>query len=199
MFIGKLQFDLGPGRVIGLDISHDSASVTEIHPNQDVHQYEFALNDEGLKTFLGQLKPDDRVAMEVSSNSRYLYERIKPLVRQFKVADPKKLKLISRSQAKNDRNDSYILALMLAVGVLPSIWMPDPQTQADRDLLHQRQAAKGNQTRVQNRIRSLLAQHGIRVEASRVNTQDARAVPGRGHGATAGWLSPGVGVAASSA
>jgi transposase len=174
VFIGKLQFNLGPGLIYGLDISKNSVSVTEIHPNQDVHQYEFPLNDEGLNQFLSKLKPDDRVAMEVSSNSRFLYDRIKPLVKELKLADPRKLSVISKSQAKNDRNDSYLLAMLLAVGVLPEVWVPDPQTQADRDLLHRRQSAKGNQTRTQNRIHSLLAQHGLRIEASDLNTKDAR-------------------------
>ena len=174
LLIGKLELTTGPGRIFGLDLSHTHAAVTVLQPDRDVHQYEFPLTDEAIRLFTSDLRPVDVVVMETSGNIRYLYDIIEPLVREVAVADPRKVALITRSKAKCDRNDSYNLALLKAVDLLPTIWMPDPQTQGDREILHRRHGVLANRTATQNQIRSLLATHGMTVPTSDVHTQDAR-------------------------
>jgi transposase len=174
MFTGILELKIGPGRIFGLDISHKEASVTVLHPDRQVEQYDISLNEEGLNIFLKQLRPDDRVVFENTGNCWYLYQKMKPLVREVAVADAAKVKLITHSNTKNDRNDSYNLALLMAMGFLPTVWMPDPQTKGDREILHHRMAILGRQTQIKNQIRSLLAQHGVSIEASDVKTKDAQ-------------------------
>lgn len=174
MFKGKLEWKLGEGRVFGLDISLEKMAVTALHSNRDIQQYEVPLNEAGLAAFLADLEPDDRVAMEATGNTRYLYDKMKPLVGEVKVADTRKLKLITHNHAKNDRNDSYLLALLLALDLLPAVWMPDPQAQGDRELLHRRHSLLQNQTRVKNRIHALLANHGLKAESSDLCTKGAQ-------------------------
>jgi transposase len=174
MFVDRIGLKLGPGRIFGLDISHKRASVTVFHPNENVEQYDISLDKEGLACFLQQLRPDDTVVFENTGNCWYLYQKMKPLVREVAVADARKLKLITASNDKDDRNDSYKLAILKAVGYLPTVWMPDPQTQGDREFLHYRMTLLERQTQAKNQLRALLAHHGVAIESSDVKTKDAQ-------------------------
>ena len=78
------------------------------------------------------------------------------------------------SHAKNDRNDSYHLAFLLSIGMLPTIWMPDKETQEDRELLHYRASLIQDQTRLKNRIRALLAEHGMNWDGSDIKSACAQ-------------------------
>ena len=174
MFVGTLDWKLGAGRVFGLDISYGKMAVTVFHPSREIEQYEVVLDEAGLRTFLQDLRPHDRVALEATGNTWYLYARMKPLVADVAVADARKLKLIAHSQAKTDRNDSYILALLLTLGLLPTVWMPDPETQGDRELLRCRGALLGKITRVKNQARSTLARHGLAFDKASLHAEDGQ-------------------------
>lgn len=90
------------------------------------------------------------------------------------VANPMKLKSPNDGTAKNDRNDSFKLAYLFAIGGLPTIWLPDEETQQDREILRYRCNLVKEQTRTKNRIRALLAEHGLNCPASDLQSQDAR-------------------------
>jgi len=158
-------------RCIGLDVHKHTIYATELYPDASRRQYEFQNNEKGLSSFEQSLKPEDRIALEATTNAFYLCRRFMLRGCEVLVANPMKIHQISRSNAKTDRNDSDVLAKLLSVGLLPTVWVPDPETQALRDLLQERNSLVGHATRIQNRIRALLTAHGLTCSSSDLRTR----------------------------
>ena len=148
-------------RTIGLDIHRDRIYVTELSIlDGTVKQYEITTRHRDLEAFLATLGKDDRVALEATRGSNYYVSRLSGLVASVSVANPSKLQFFNKN-AKNDRNDSFNLALLLALGILPTVWTPDQETLQDREILSYRCNLIQDQTRIKNRVRAQLAEHGM--------------------------------------
>lgn len=148
-------------RTIGLDIHRDRIYVTELSIlDVTVKQYEITTSQKDLEAFLATLGKDDQVALEATRGSNYYVSRLSGLVASVSVANPSKLQFFNKN-AKNDRNDSFNLALLLALGILPTVWTPDPETLQDREILSYRCNLIQDQTRIKNRVRAQLAEHGM--------------------------------------
>lgn len=93
-------------------------------------------------------------------------------VAKVAVANPSKMK--TNKNAKNDRNDSLSLALQLANGTLPSVWVPDHETRQDRELIRHRMNIVQEQTRIKNRIRASLAEHRMMWPGSDIQSAGAQ-------------------------
>src|SRR5262245_20025034 len=65
------------------------------------------------------------------------------------------------SKRKTDRDDALRLAQPEALGQLPAVRLPDPQTRQWRQLIALRQKLVGQRVRVQNRARALLVSRGL--------------------------------------
>jgi transposase len=136
-------------------------------------QYEISTREKDLEAFLATLGKDDQVALEATRGSNYYVSRLAPLVAAVSVANPAKLQFFSKN-AKNDRNDSYCLALLLALGLLPTVWTPSPEIQQDRDLLNYRCSLVQDQIRIKNRVRAQMAEHGIVWDGSDIQSACAQ-------------------------
>lgn len=163
------------GRFIGLDLHKDTIYVTVLSPLEgSALQYEISTKEKDFEAFLGTLRPDDNVALEATRGSRYYVKRLLTRVGTVAVANPMKTELLSGKTAKNDRNDSFGLAFLLALGALPTVWVPDDETQQDREILHYRMGLVQEETRIKNRIRAQLAERGLSWPGSDLQSQDAR-------------------------
>lgn len=165
----------GHPRVLGLDVHRDTIYVTLYTPNEGtLEQFEISTRHEAqIRAFEGSLRPTDRVALEATTNSLYWYRRLVPRVAEVVLANPMKLKLYRNQQAKTDRIDSSWLAVLHAFGCLPTVWVPDPETQEDRELLGRRAELIKNETAEKNRIRSLLTRHNLTCPSTDLGTNDA--------------------------
>jgi len=161
-------------RYIGIDADMKALAVRIIHSDNRWEEYEIPFTETGLRCFEMQLKKDDRIALEASLNSHYLYERFSKLVAEVVLANPMKLKLISGSHAKSDRNDAGKIALLYRIGYLPTIWVADKETQQDRELLRYRCTIVRDRTKVKTRIRALLASYGLICPSTDIQHKDAR-------------------------
>src|SRR2546426_6604492 len=61
---------------------------------------------------------------------------------------------------KNDRRDAVTLARLYRAGELTSVWVPDPETEAMRDLTRARENVKYAETRARQSLGSFLLRHG---------------------------------------
>lgn len=161
-------------RFIGLDVHKKKVSVTILNSDDSRVQYDFPLSEEGLQAFEAELLPMDEIALEATTNAYVIYDRICPRVQEVKIANTRKVRLISQNPAKCDRNDSGDLAKLLKLGYLPTIWVPDKATREDREILHHRMMLVKDHRRIQQRIRSFLFRHGILVPHARLKGQDSR-------------------------
>jgi transposase len=166
---------LNLGRTIGLDVHRDRIFVTILSPmDGKADQYEISTAEKDLAAFLLTLRPDDQVALEATRGHGYYVDRLQSVVGRVAVANPTKLQFFTGKNAKNDRNDSFSLAMLLAVGTLPTVWVPDSETRQDREVLHYRANLIQEQTRLKNRIRALLAEHGMSWPGSDIAADGAR-------------------------
>ena len=104
-----------------------------------------------------QLKPDDRLALEATTNTWAVVDVLRPWVAQVVVSNPLRTKAIAQAKVKTDKVDAQVLAQLLRCDYLPSVWQPDASTARLRQLTTLRSALVSDRTRLKNRVRSVLA------------------------------------------
>jgi transposase len=109
-----------------------------------------------------QLRPDDCVALEASTNTWAVVDLISPHVGRVVVSNPLRTKAIAQAKIKTDKIDAKVLAHLLRCDYLPEVWEPDVQTRRLRQLVTLRTSLIGDRTRIKNRIQSILASRLIR-------------------------------------
>jgi transposase len=78
-----------------------------------------------IKEFAEQLRPDDRVALEATSNALAIARIIRPHEKEVVIVNTRQLQAIASSKQKTDRHDAKTLAQLLAAGMLEHSWLPD--------------------------------------------------------------------------
>ena len=99
--------------------------------------------------------------MEVTTNTWEIAELILPRVAKVAIANPLKLKAIAEAKIKTDKVDAGVLAQLLRCDFLPAVWIPDKTTRLLREMCAHCAGLIADQTRIKNRIQSLLAQRLI--------------------------------------
>lgn len=112
---------------------------------------------------LGKFGHPFRVCYEASTCCGWLYDQLTPLAQEVMVAHPGRLRLISQSKTKNDRNDAYILAHLAKAGMIPPAYVPGAEIRAWRRTIEQRRFSVSERTAVKNQLRALLRTHAISV------------------------------------
>jgi transposase len=105
------------------------------------------------------LKPTDALVVESTSNAWDFYDQVAPLVGRAVVANPRLVKLIAAARVKTDKVDTMSLAKLLAVNLIPEVWVPPLIVREARGLLAHRRRLVRNRTMVSNRLQSLLLRH----------------------------------------
>src|SRR5262249_52827554 len=77
------------------------------------------------------------------------------------VSNPMATKAIAEAKVKTDKVDARMLAQLLRVDFLPSVWQPDADTARLRQLTGQRASLVGDRISVKNRIHAVLHQRLI--------------------------------------
>ena len=115
---------------------------------------------ESFSSLLGEY-PGSSIVMEASST----IDRIAPYVEEYSsditVAHPMKLKVISQSMKKTDRNDAHILLELNRLGYVPESYLPSVDIRRSRDLCRNRAFLVKQRTAVKNRIRDQAYRLGI--------------------------------------
>jgi transposase len=107
------------------------------------------------------LKPTDILVIESTSNAWDFYDQVAPLVAKVVVANPRLVKLIASARVKTDKVDTMSLAKLLAVNLIPEVWVPPLVVREARGLLAHRRRLVRNRTMVTNRLQSLLLRHNL--------------------------------------
>ena len=99
--------------LIGLDLHKRTVFVTEMNDDGSINeQYEIANDEESWKGFGSRyldLKPE--IALEVSTSGKYIARILRDMGFSVHKADPIRLALIFNTTKKNDKEDSYKLAI----------------------------------------------------------------------------------------
>ena len=106
-----------------------------------------------------------RIAMEAGTHSPWMSRLLKRLGHQVLVANPRKIRAITGSESKNDRNDAEQLARFAAYDpkLLSPIEHRSQQRQQDLNLIHARATLVRARTMIINVVRGLVKSAGGRL------------------------------------
>jgi transposase len=150
-------------KYIGFDIDSKKVSVCVIESGKkDV--YDTIGPDIGsMQRFLLSQKKDGsrlHLAYEVSGYSGYIHDQLCECADRIAVANPTRTTWIFRTKKKTDRIDARKLAILLSIGELPTVHVPNKEVRQWRQtILHRRNIVR-DVCRVKNRIRALLKSAG---------------------------------------
>jgi transposase len=149
-------------RYVGLDVHKHYVMVGAVNAAQ---QTVLPPRKVSLVEFEGWAKkylcPTDEVVLEATTNAWYVHDLIKPLVGRVVVTHPPHIKLIAATMVKTDKKDTMILAKLLAVGLVPEVWVPPSHVRDLRALISHRRRLVSQQTQAKNRLQSVLHRNHI--------------------------------------
>jgi transposase len=144
----------------GIDL-HQSSCLIEVQDQNGEAQSQSVVKTEAemLRNFFRGIGGTIHIAVEVGTQSAWLYEILKPVVTSITVCDVRKRK---RRGNKSDRIDAHKLATWLRLGELEQVYQGDRNTRKLRDLAHGYLATVSDSIRVMNRIKALYRSWAIR-------------------------------------
>jgi len=149
-------------KYIGFDIDSKKVSVCVLE-NREEHYATIKPDVESMKKFLLSQKKEGvrlNLAYEVSGYSGYLHDQLCACVDRIAVVNPVKATWIYRTKKKNDRIDARKMAILLSIGELPTVHVPNKEIREWRQtILHRRNITK-DVSRVKNRIRAIMKSVG---------------------------------------
>jgi hypothetical protein len=147
-------------KYVGID-QHQSTCLIAVHDAHGKRIKEEIVETcaEALRDFFGKLIGIVHVAVEVGTQSAWLYEILKSQVSSITVTDVRDHK---RHGNKSDRIDAHKLANWLRLGVLKTVYQGDRNNRKLRDLAQGYLATVSDSIRVMNRIKALYRSWAIR-------------------------------------
>lgn len=155
-------------RYVGLDVHKQFIEACFVdEEGKQLHRCRVAVTHESIQTFVAKcLQPSDQVVIETTTNTWEIADLILPHVAKVAIANPLKVKAIAEAKIKTDKVDAGVLAQLLRCDFLPQVWIPDKSTRLLREMCAHRAGLVADQTRIKNRIQSLLAQRLIPISVS---------------------------------
>jgi hypothetical protein len=98
----------------------------------------FACNaSEAIYAFFAELGPF-QVVVEATAAYEWFFQLIEKLADRLVLAHPKKLRVIAESTRKSDKIDAEVLAIFLALDMIPQAYRPTPRVRQHRVLVRHR-------------------------------------------------------------
>jgi transposase len=146
-------------RFIGLDVHRDFCEVAISEGGKARSAGRIDTTPPALRLFASSLAPDDRVVLESTSNALAIARVLEAHVAEVVVANPMQVRAICHAKVKNDRFDARTLAELLAVDLIPRVWLSDERTRALRRLTSRRAQLVRQRTRVKNEVSAVLVRN----------------------------------------
>ena len=108
-------------------------------------------------------------AMEATLFTGWIYDLLKPVAQELKVAHPPMLKAIAASKKKNDKVDARMIADLLRCNLLPECYMAPSAVRDLRRMLRYRNLVVHQATRMKNRMAGLLMETGTPYNKERLH------------------------------
>jgi transposase len=94
--------------------------------------------------------------MEATRNWGLYYETVKPYVEHFYLGHPLKMRAITQSETKTDKNDADMIAKLTQSGFLPKAHISSSDTRELRSLLRFRTFLVGQRRAIRNQVSTLI-------------------------------------------
>jgi transposase len=136
-----------------------------------------ALRPDGERAAIGAVPPDrdglgklvqglgdaeDVVAViESMSGARFVHDELELHGWDVRIADALKARGIAPLACKTDTIDTWVLAELARLELVPEIWLPDPEIRAERERARFRLHLVKHRSSLKNRVHAILFQHGV--------------------------------------
>lgn len=118
-------------------------------------------NEDDLRGFFAAYREQTAAVVETCLNWVFIHRTLRGYIREIKVAQAYKLRIIAEAKVKTDSIDANTLAQMLRIGYIPEIYVPDDKTLKLRELIRARIYLVRLKTRMKNKIHSILDKNGF--------------------------------------
>lgn len=149
---------------VGVDAHQARSMVTVVDETGRVlKRSRVASTPSGLWAALGRYRRPMKAVLEASYGWGPMYDWLEELADEVVLAHPVKVRAIADARIKTDKIDSETLAHLLRADLIPVAYAPSKEVRAVKRVLRQRMFFVRVRTMVKNRIRSLLAQHAVKL------------------------------------
>lgn len=155
-------------RFLGMDVHAETISVAVAEADGDVRSLGTVANRaESVRKLIRKLGPADRLraCYEAGPTGYVLYWQLSELGVECAVIAPTLAPVKAGDRVKTDRRDAERLARSHRAGDLTPVWVPDAASEALRDLVRAREAAKQDELRARHRLSKFLLRQGQRPAA----------------------------------
>jgi transposase len=152
-------------RFLGLDVHAETIAVAVADPDGEVRSLGAIPNRvESIRKMIRKLGPVEklRACYEAGQTGYVVYWQLAELGVQCEVVAPTLVPVKAGDRVKTDRRDAEKLARCYRSGDLTAVWVPDEASEALRDLVRAREAAKQDQMRARHRLSKFLLRSGQR-------------------------------------
>ena len=152
-------------RFLGMDVHADTITAAIAEPDGEVRSLGTIANRaESVRKLVKKLGPAEQLkaCYEAGPTGYVLYWQLAELGVQCDVIAPTLVPVKAGDRVKTDRRDAEKLARCHRAGDLTAVWVPDAGSEALRDLVRAREAAKQDQLRARHRLSKCLLRTGQR-------------------------------------
>ena len=152
-------------RFLGLDVHAETIAVAVAEPDGEVRSLGTIANRaESVRKLVKKLGPAEhlRACYEAGPTGYVLYWQLTELGVECAVIAPTLVPVKAGDRVRTDRRDALKLARSYRSGDLTPVWVPDEGSEALRDLVRAREAAKQDQLRARHRLSKFLLRTGQR-------------------------------------
>jgi len=152
-------------RFLGLDVHAETIAVAVAEPDGEVRSLGTIANrEESIRKLIKKLGPVEqlRACYEAGPTGYVLYWQLTQLGVECAVVAPTLVPTKAGDRVKTDRRDALKLARSHRSNDLTAVWVPDGDSEALRDLVRTREAAKQDQLRARHRLAKFLLRTGQR-------------------------------------
>ncbi len=152
-------------RFLGLDVHAETIAVAVAEPDGEVRSLGTIANrEESIRKLVKKLGAPEhlRACYEAGPTGYVLYWQLTQLGVECAVVAPTLVPTKAGDRVKTDRRDALKLARSHRSDDLTAVWVPDGDSEALRDVVRAREAAKQDQLRARHRLSKFLLRTGQR-------------------------------------
>jgi transposase len=146
---------------VGMDVHKATIVIAVLVANgKVVSQSIIETSTQAVRDFFKSLRGEIHITFEEGNHAAWLYDVVKPLVKQLVVCNPKHNHLLKQG-SKNDRIDARKLADLLRLNALKPVYHGEHGTRTLKELVRCYECVIKDLSRVQNRLKALYNSQAI--------------------------------------
>lgn len=160
-------------RYIGIDLHTNQMTVCYLE--EDKYKYQ-TYTVSNIEQFKSGLLPSDKLAIEATGNSSYVYRHCIGLVSEIVVVNTMQFKVITKSCRKTDKNDAKLLAEFLSKDILPKARVKSEIDDRLHSLIDSRAKFIDLRSQLKNKVHNLLNRCGIKIKKESLSSDKGLAL-----------------------